>query len=63
MKKSEGDGEERAAGRFCFFLRVAEATGCSQESPTSKAPPTGRRRGGWSERVVQHTCLSLSPSV
>lgn len=46
-----------------FSLRVEEATGCFQESLRSRAPPTERRRGGESERVVQHTCLFLPLSL
>lgn len=71
MKKKEGGGgkvveketERSAADSFWFSLRVEEATGCFQESLKSWALPTERRRGGASERAVQHTCLSLSPSL
>lgn len=60
-RKSGVEGKERsAADRFCFSLRVEKASGCFQESLKSKAPPTKRRRDGWSERAVQHTCLSFS---
>lgn len=56
-KVVEKEKEWSAADRFCFSLRVEQATGCFQESLRSRAPPTERRRGGESERAVQHTCL------
>lgn len=62
-KEVEKEKERSAADRFCFSLRVEEATGCFQESLRSWAPPTERRRGGGVRGSTTHLFVSLSPSL